>query len=785
MEEEQRRFSQQFEVAGTAFPPSGHGQPILPNAAPLDHHLGAAPIQHPPSLSMPSTSQYPPPQWNAPYNGEPSMLQLIQLMQQFMAKLEQQQPVSQPQIASQHHPVSEPQMASEPQQQQQGAPSNPEQILDSLARNITEFHFEADVGITFEKWHSRYEDLFSRDAARIDDAAKVRLLLRKLGPLEHERYVNYILPRNPRDFTLEATVERLKSLFGKSESLLSKRHKCMQLVKTKAEDFLEYACRVNRACEDFKLARLTEEQFKCLIFVCGLKEECDKDFRVKILARIERRADITLEQISEECNRISNLKKENAMIGGGTEERVLVVKNGERSHDSLNGKGSRSRRVYRDDRSRSDKPSNACWLCGGMHWVKDCPKSSQKCRKCGEAGHGDDRCRKQKPRAGRRRYQPSRFTRTVRVCSVRASRKFVQISINGVSIRLQLDTGSDISIIGQTAWEKLGKPLLVKPTVSAKTASNERLKLLGEFEADITICDTTKPAIIRVAQVDLLLLGADLVDRFALGSVPMDKFCAKISTNTNIPKALQDSFPEVFSGTGLCKKARIKLQLKENCSPVFRPRRPVSYAMQPIVEQELDRLVKMNVITPVDYSDWAAPIVVVRKSSGKIRICGDYSTGLNDALQPHEYPLPLPDDIFTKLAHCVVFSKIDLSDAFLQVEIEERYRPFLTINTHRGLYLYNRLPPGIKIAPAAFQQIMDAMLAGLRDTSGYMDDVVIGGKTEKDHDDNLRKVLQRIKEFGFTIKAENVHSRCIKSSTSDTSLTVQVSGQIQRRSKPL
>ncbi|XP_055615053.1 uncharacterized protein K02A2.6-like [Toxorhynchites rutilus septentrionalis] len=181
--------------------------------------------------------------------------------------------------------------------------------------------------------------------------------------------------------------------------------------------------------------------------------------------------------------------------------------------------------------------------------------------------------------------------------------------------------------------------------------------------------------------------------------------------------------------------------------------------MYDTVDRELDRLEKFNIITPVDYSEWAAPIVVVRKSNGSIRICGDYSTGLNAALQPQQYPLPLPDDIFAKLAKCKIFSQIDLSDAFLQVEVDEQYRSLLTINTHRGLYLYNRLPPGLKIAPGAFQQLIDTILAGLKDTSGYLDDVIVGGETEKEHDLNLRGVLKRIQDFGFTIRVDKYQAK--------------------------
>ncbi|XP_065081597.1 uncharacterized protein K02A2.6-like [Ochlerotatus camptorhynchus] len=192
----------------------------------------------------------------------------------------------------------------------------------------------------------------------------------------------------------------------------------------------------------------------------------------------------------------------------------------------------------------------------------------------------------------------------------------------------------------------------------------------------------------------------------------------------------------------------------EGQTPVFRPKRPVAYAMYDTVNQELDRLEQANIITPVEYSEWAAPIVVVRKASGTIRICGDYSTGLNDALQPHQYPLPLPQDIFAKLANCKIFSQIDLSGAYLQVEVDEASRDLLTVNTHRGLYRYYRLPPGVKASPGAFQQLVDTMLIGLKQTSGYIDDVIAGGVDEVDNQLNLQAVLQRVQEYGFTIKME-------------------------------
>nr|XP_049465357.1 uncharacterized protein K02A2.6-like [Anopheles coluzzii] len=242
----------------------------------------------------------------------------------------------------------------------------------------------------------------------------------------------------------------------------------------------------------------------------------------------------------------------------------------------------------------------------------------------------------------------------------------------------------------------------------------------------------------------------------------MDRFCCYISENQERPaesvmkiEQIKEQFPTVFRNTlGLCTKANIKLKLREGVAPIFRPKRPVAHAMESAVDDELNRLEKLGVITPTNFSEWAAPIVVVRKANGQIRICGDYSTGLNSSLCAHEYPLPLPDDIFAKLSGCHIFSKIDLSDAFLQVQIDEDYRHILTINTHRGLYYYNRLPPGIKVAPAAFQQLIDTMLAGTKRVCGYMDDLIIRGATEAEHERHLKDVLKRIEEYGFTIRNE-------------------------------
>ena len=125
------------------------------------------------------------------------------------------------------------------------------------------------------------------------------------------------------------------------------------------------------------------------------------------------------------------------------------------------------------------------------------------------------------------------------------------------------------------------------------------------------------------------------------------------------------------------------------------------------MEQELTRLEHDGIIQPVRFSEWAAPIVPVLKANGSMRICGDYRLTVNQAAQKESYPLPRIEDLLSNLAGGDTFTKLDLSNAYQQVALDEESRKYVVINTHLGLFQYNRLPFGVASAPAIFQRIMD------------------------------------------------------------------------------
>ena len=147
-------------------------------------------------------------------------------------------------------------------------------------------------------------------------------------------------------------------------------------------------------------------------------------------------------------------------------------------------------------------------------------------------------------------------------------------------------------------------------------------------------------------------------------------------------------------------------------------------------------------------------MVAVPKKDGRVRLCGDYKVMVNPALDVDQYPLPCQEDLFASLAGGKHFITLDLTHAYQQLILDEVSRKFVTINTHRGLYRYTRLPFGIASAPAIFQKTMDTILRGIPGVICYIDDILITGKTEKEHLDNLAAVLQKLREHGLRVKKE-------------------------------
>ena len=217
--------------------------------------------------------------------------------------------------------------------------------------------------------------------------------------------------------------------------------------------------------------------------------------------------------------------------------------------------------------------------------------------------------------------------------------------------------------------------------------------------------------------------------------------------------ALLAKYNQVFEeGLEIMNSFEAELHLKPGCRPKFCKARPVPFAILGAVERELERLEKAGVVEKVERSTWAAPVVPVPKNDGHIRLCDDYKITINADLEVDKYPLPKPDDLFASLAGGKTFSIIDLTHAYQQMPLKEASRDLVTINTHKGLYRYTRLPFGVASAPSIFQRVMDTVLQGLQKVVCYLDDILITGSTEEEHLHNLEAVLKRLSRYGIRAK---------------------------------
>ena len=181
--------------------------------------------------------------------------------------------------------------------------------------------------------------------------------------------------------------------------------------------------------------------------------------------------------------------------------------------------------------------------------------------------------------------------------------------------------------------------------------------------------------------------------------------------------------------------------------------RPVPYVMRSKVEAELQRLTEQGILQPVQFADWAAPIVPVLKADKQsIRICGDFKLTVNQASKLDRYPIPRIEDLFAKLFGGQSFTKLDMSQAYQQVELDEDSRKYVTINTYKGLFQHNRLPFGISSAPGIFQRVMESILNGIPNVVVYLDDILVSGPSVEKHLATLAEVLHRLKEAGLRLK---------------------------------
>jgi hypothetical protein len=147
-----------------------------------------------------------------------------------------------------------------------------------------------------------------------------------------------------------------------------------------------------------------------------------------------------------------------------------------------------------------------------------------------------------------------------------------------------------------------------------------------------------------------------------------------------------------------------------------------------------------------------APVLVVRKPGGGLRVCIDYRA-LNELTIKNRYPIPLITDTLAKLSQAKVFTKLDVVAAFNQIRMKEGKEWLTTFNTRYGQFEYLVMPFGLCNAPGTFQSYINNSILDYLDIfcTAYLDNVLVYSNTPEEHTNHVLKVLQRLLDRGLYV----------------------------------
>ncbi|KAL0559053.1 hypothetical protein IC582_003642 [Cucumis melo] len=205
-------------------------------------------------------------------------------------------------------------------------------------------------------------------------------------------------------------------------------------------------------------------------------------------------------------------------------------------------------------------------------------------------------------------------------------------------------------------------------------------------------------------------------------------------------------FPEGLPGLPPHREVEFAIELEPGTVPISRAPYRMAPAELKELKVQLQELLDKGFIRP-SVSPWGAPVLFVKKKDGSMRLCIDYRE-LNKVTVKNRYPLPRIDDLFDQLQGATVFSKIDLRSGYHQLRIKDGDVPKTAFRSRYGHYEFIVMSFGLTNAPAVFMDLMNRVFREFLDTFVIMfiDDILIYSKTEAEHEEHLRIVLQTLRD---------------------------------------
>ncbi|XP_055621960.1 uncharacterized protein LOC129765578 [Toxorhynchites rutilus septentrionalis] len=389
----------------------------------------------------------------------------------------------------------------------------------------------------------------------------------------------------------------------------------------------------------------------------------------------------------------------------------------------------------------------------------------------------------------------------------------ITVRVFDTEIEALLDSGAGVSVTNSSEFAiKYGLKIL-PAAIRVSTADGTAYKCLGYLNVPYTYKNMTRviPTIIVPQISRKLILGTNFWEGFSIKPMidmgyglekietldigQTSQMCFTVEPTVEIPKIPEKEdetldFPtfdspaepipdEIETEHNLTTKERAQLIttikqfaftapgklgrtnliqheiiLKEDAKPRNQPVYKCSPYIQKEIDEEIERFKQLDAIEEC-YSEWTNPLVAVRKSNGKIRVCLD-SRRINAMTVKDAYPMQNMQDIFHRLENAKFFSVIDLKDAYFQIPLKEECRNFTAFRTSKGLFRFKVCPFGLTNAPFTMCRLMNKVIGfDLQpNVFVYLDDVVVATKTLNEHFKLLRIIAGRLKAARLTISLE-------------------------------
>ena len=661
--------------------------------------------------------------------------------------------------------------------------------MPSLGK-IEEFNQDSNI----KRYIERLEQYFEANSVPVysEDSHKRRAtLISVIGAKTYDVLSDLCSPSAPSDKTYAQLATILRAHFAPKKLVIAEQYRFHNCVQREGESVSTFAASLKCLASMCNFGTHLNEALHDR-FVCGLR--C-KEIQKKLLTE-----EHTFEQALRNALSIEATEKDIAEFSQDASTTVNRLGPGNHRHPHpLKHRKPPGIAQGKPNSPNHNKSTSECLSCRKSgHPRAKCKYRNFTCHSCGKSGHIADACKSKSEKVHKVEDQNSPqgdcqsdsvdpFSVSLyNLCTEKHGIE-VPVKLNGINLHMELDTGAGVSIISEETYNKhLKKTPLQPSSTRLHTYTGHPVKVVGQIDVYLQYQGQSETLPLVVVEGS----GPSLFGRDWLARIKLEwkKICSIRMPNPDLSQEARkglhttlQSYPNVFkSGLGTIKGITAKLETKSDAQPKFCRARPVPYALQEAVEEEYHRLESAGIMEKVEFSEWATPMVHVPKADGTTRSCGDYAVTVNPQLNVPRYPIPLPEDVFVKLRGGQRFTKLDLKSAYQQLPLDPDSQHFITINTHRGLYCYKRLPFSIASPPAIFQRTMEIILQGLENVACIQDDNLITGKDDR-HIKTLNMVLKRLDDYGLKLQLNSASSGRSQSPTWAISSQPMASHQQMRR----